>query len=328
MKGRIIADWGKVNMETAEGRGQVLGALQHFLGRPEDPKVKSALQHFSFGGDFPAEVKPYLDKILLLEPVDTGYEGIFDIRDFTTTKADGFKIPVVQSGITFSEVKPGEKARIYQVSGDELTVSFAMYGAGLGWHRKLIDDGRFWDIEDNIAAARAAYYAKRAETFYGLIEAISASYNVAWQSPTPAALPNTDARYVVSRDANTIHTACLAVMGSMKTYGIGPNSPLRLLAPLALKNRIRAALAYSEPLAGNMRVLDWNIQPIFTQNLTTNQTDYYVGVPGLTAKGGNRMNLTPFYDADPTAYTDMMVGWARWGAGIGNQAQFRRCASA
>ena len=327
MNGRIIADWGKVNMATREGQSQVLGAVQHFLTAPNRPDVRAALQHFSFAGDFPAEIKPLLEKLLLQRPVDIGFEQVFDMRDFRTTKADGFRLALTGSGITFNEVKTGEKAKIYQVTGTEATVSFARYGAGLGWDRTLVDDGRYWDIEDGLISARAAYFQKRAETFYALIEAIANTYNVTWQAPTPAALPATDPRYTMSRDANTIHAATLAIMTSMRSYGVGPNSPLVLVAPLALKARIRAALNHSEPLAGNMRVVDWNITPVFTQNLTVNQTDYYVCAPGISAKAGNRMDLTPYYNADDLSYTDAMVGWARWGAGIGNQAQFRRCAT-
>jgi hypothetical protein len=62
--------------------------------------------------------------------------------------------------------------------------------------------------------------------------------------------------------------------------------------------------------------------------MLSDSTKYYVCIPGKKAKGGNRMDLKLYSQFDITAYVDTTVGWARYGGGIGEVNQFRRCATA
>ena len=67
--------------------------------------------------------------------------------------------------------------------------------------------------------------------------------------------------------------------------------------------------------------------PRYTLQFTTTDV-YYVCLPGRKTKSGNRMNLTVESRYDLMSYSDIAVGWARFGAAIGETQQFRRCATA
>jgi hypothetical protein len=111
--------------------------------------------------------------------------------------------------------------------------------------------------------------------------------------------------------------------------GVTANTPLLILAPLALKARIARALNATLGMA-SLRTptrVEYAMSPIYTTRLT-DATKYYVILPKKKIKSGIRMDLTIFSDFDILAYADVTAGWGRYGAGIGLEDQFRRCATA
>ena len=336
MKGLIVKDWSQVAYKNPEHRGKVFGALQHFCNLLEkDAKVRRALQRFSevqnFGtqNDFPESVLQVLEKFHHTSHFDTAYEKLFAIRDYTSSQRNGFEIRDVTSGLTFEEVPLGEKVKIAKMAGVKTTVTFARYGGGLGWARELFDDRDYWTIEDNAIAFVNKYGYSKALVFYTLLEAISSGRNIAWASPVPAGLAATDANYVAVRDMETINAACLDVLTKLKDkdYGVTASTQFELLAPVALKGRISRALGLlNSGLAGGQNGVHYNVSPNFTL-MFANQAKYYIGVPGQKNIIGNRMNLTTFDQFDPTSYSDIAVGWARYGGAIGDEEQLARCAT-
>lgn len=327
MKGKVISDWSKINFSDPASRKKLVGAMQHFMQLPDkkDGPVRKAIQAFTTKGDFPAEIMQVLEKYHAIPDYDLGYETIFDIRDFTNTNMSGFDLLDVADGLTFSLVKPGEKAKVYQMSGSKATVSFDMYGGGLNWDRRLIDDKQYWTLEDNAISFRNKAYQSRAANFYALIEAITNTQ--AWSAVTPASVATSNENYNAIRDINTINAACLAILTAIKDkgYGVNANSMFFLLAPIALKSRIEQALRLTQQaVVGSGEYRNFNIQPIYTLMLTSNSY-YYVGIPKVKAKGGYRMDLTIFDQFDITAYADTMVGWMRYGGAIGDTNQIKKC---
>ena len=330
MKGRVISDWSLINPNNPADLIKMWGAVQAFLTAPDfDPdvlKLRARLQAFGYKGDFPAEILPVLDRFNQTPYYDMGYELIFDIRDFTGTRLSGFDILDVSSGLAFKLVKPGEKAKVYKMSGSKVTVSFDMYGGGLNWHRVLLDDQQYWTLEDNAIQFRDVTYQSRAQDFYDLIEAVAATYDTSWQA-VDGSIANTSEAYIPIRDSNTINAACLAILGRLKDLGMGvtPQSSFIILAPEALRGRITRALAYyQQAMAGSPNRIMYNIQPIYTLMLTST-TDYYVLIPKKKLKGGYRMNLTLFGKFDELSYTDTVVGWMRYGGAIAETKQISRC---
>ena len=339
MKGRII-NWNKVvytpdgdlTMKSAE---MIAGALTHFMRKPEsepviaDPKVRAALQHFGVAGDFPSSVLEILEKYNVTEDSDRAYEDCFDIVDFTTSNRNGFKILDVEDGLTFTEVPTGEKVKVFKMGGSEVSVTFTRYGGGLHWDRTLIDDREYWTLEDNAIAFRNRYLYDKANVFYALIDALSATYNVTWQAVTPANVANTNENYNAIRDVNTINAAAQAIVLACESKGMGINSNTNfiLLAPLQLKARILRALGVlNAGISGDFKGLVYNVSPRFTTMLSSSSV-YYVIAPKRKLKGGIRQNLTVFNQFDPLSYSDIAVGWTRFGGAIGDSNQLRRCAT-
>jgi len=330
-KGRIISDWGKVNLTTKDGKAKFIGAFNHFLKSPDrNPALKAALQHFATKGDFPAEVMQVLEKFHATPSYDLGYEQVFDIRDFTGTREGGFDLLNVSSGLTFGLVKSGEKAKVYQFSGTKATVYFDKYGGALGWDKVLMDDGKYWTLEDNAIAFRNKAYSSRAQAYYDLIDAVSSTYNLAWQAVEPASVASSAENYNAIRDINTINAACLAILKALKDDGVGatPQSQFIILAPVDLKSRISRALGLvQQAYAGSQSRLSYNVTPIWTLMLSASDK-YYVIYPKAHMKGGYRMDLTLLSETDILAYMETVAGWMRYGGAIGDSEQVRRCAIA
>jgi len=330
MKGKIISDWRKINFSEPSSRAKMVGALQHFMTMPDhDVTLKKALQNFATKGDFPAEILQILEKFHATPDYDLGYEDLFDIRDFTGTNESGFKILNVESGLTFAKVLPGEKAKVFKMSGTEVSVTFDLYGGALGWFRTLIDDRQYWTLEDNAIAFRNKAYSSRATNFYGLIEAVTGK-DVDWQAVTPASVATSNENYNAIRDVNTINAACLEILTALKDAGIGANanSQFVVLAPIALKSRLeRASKMLQQPVTGSGQHLSFNIRVIYTLMLSGSST-YYVILPKAKMKGGYRMDLTIYDQFDILAYADTMAGWMRYGGAIGDTDQVRKCATA
>jgi hypothetical protein len=105
MKGKIIRDWSKVNFKNPDHVKKLNGAFQHFMRVPERNKeLKLAMQQFTTKGDFPDNIIAVLEKYHATPDWDTGYEQVFDVRDFTSGNESGFKILDVTSGLTFSKI--------------------------------------------------------------------------------------------------------------------------------------------------------------------------------------------------------------------------------
>jgi len=333
--------WDKFDIHDPEHRRKIAGALQYYLAIPdkfihpqyakiqEFMKAKkeiqeaqvARLQAFSGPADFPATMGPLLDKFHLQTSYDNGYEQIFDIRDFTGVKADSFSVADVQSGLTFNEIIPGEKLKVYQMSGTKATCYFSYYGGALGWFRGLFDDGQFWQIEDNTKEFRNKAYSGRAAIFYALLEAGAAVKSACIPVLDPGCY---DCDSLAVADALALNAAALNILTNVrnKGYGVDPKTTqIAVVAPLQLRARLRMAMSrLQHHFVGAEKVIDFNFFPIITQMLT-NTNQFIVVLPKYKLKGAYRMDLTLFSDFDILSYTDVQAGWQRFGGCIGDTDQ-------
>lgn len=320
MKGRIVADWSKVDFSNPEHLKRLTGAFQAFMKAPDrNPNLKAAIQQFATKGDFPAEVLQILEKYHAIPDYDLGYEKVFDIRDFSGTKESGLELLDVSSGLVFAKVPVGDKAKVYKMSGTKVPISFDTYGGALGWRKEFMDDGKYWTLEDNAIAFRNKAYSSRAAIFYALIEAVTGK-DVAWQGAAGDA--------TVDRDVATINKACEEILLALKDKGMGvnANSRLAIVTPIQLKARVNAALArLNQAVAGASKEIIYSVDPIHTLMLSSGSY-YYVVLPKGKMKGGYRQDLTLYNMFDILAYTETVAGWMRYGGGIGDTDQVRKCA--
>jgi len=338
MRSRIFnLDWEKFNHRDPEQRKQLAGALQFFLALPDlftppqfanvqafvnsKKEIREAvakIQAFTTTADFPASILPVIEKFHILPTYDNFYEQIFDVRDFSATRRDGFTVYNVQSGLTFKKIKVGEKLDVYQMSGDKETCYFDFYGGALGWHRSLFDDADWWTIEDNAIEFRNKSYQSRASVHYALIEAVR-SFKSSCIPTDPVSC--TDCSAEALADANAINLAAQTILLNTvnKGYAISPqNISFIVLAPVQLRGRIRRALNVQfQAYPGAEKQIDYNFIQITSLMLTSAQY-YYVILPKIKMKSGTRMDLTLFSDFDILSYTDTQAGWQRYGACIGD----------
>jgi hypothetical protein len=334
MRKQIFKDYSRIDFSTPQGRAKVFGALQYFASgqgmRDEAEKVRKALQAFGTSGDFPEAARQVLEKFHALPAYDNTWEEIFDVRDFTGTNESGFDILDVEDGLSFRKIPTGDKVHIFKMGGAKVSVDFDIYGGGLGWSRKLIDDKKWWTLEDNAVAFVNKQAYDQAAAYIALIEAILSDYNVAWQQPQPAGLAVTDNLYMANRDVQTLNKAAIDIINDLKDkgYGVDPrNTVFKVLCPLELTGRLNRALGLLlQGFGGSPNLVNFKYQLLPTTMLQSTSS-YYVCVPKIKAKAGIRMRLTIFNKFEIESYEDIAVGWYRHGGAIGDQEQFRRCAT-
>lgn len=337
-RGKIVRDWNiyKKIRETDPEVAAVLlmDALGKFLNAPlmvAKELTKRGVKELTTKSDFPDAVLDTIEKYHVgLEEVDTGWRTIFDVLDFTGTKANGFKIRDITSGLTFRKVPVGDTLDIYSMSGTEVEVTFDRYGGALGWDKTWFDDEEFWTVDDTAMEFRAKYFKDQAETFYALIEAVTGQA-LAWQLH-PDGVATGNAGYQVGRDVATMNLAVENILDDLKDQGmdVSANETFYVLAPTALRLRIDRALAskYSlQNIGMGLTEVAFNLVPIYS-TLLSSTTVYYVILPKRKLKGGERMNLTVLTGSDILAYTEVTAGWGRYGGGIGENNQIQVCATA
>ena len=99
-----------------------------------------------------------------------------------------------------------------------------------------------------------------------------------------------------------------------------------LFAPVELKQRISAALItrYRPPGSGRPLQVQYSILPLYTKQLAATDK-YYIVLPKRKIQTGIRKHLELLVDFDILANSEVTAGWGRFGGGIGEQDQFRRC---
>ena len=328
---KVFSNYELIDIESKLGRQKFIGAITAFMRKPkelQDKLLAMGITAYTSTSDFSAEIRQLIEKYHLgLEEVDVGWQQFFDVRDFSGVKAPGFRMKNVSSGLTFSKRPEGGRARIYRLTGTEVYVSFDTYGGGLEFDRAWFDDQEWWLIEDTALEFRSCWYRDKAVTMYTMIGALNSGYNVAYDIVGSTAL---------DKDINTLNDAAAALLTALKTAGFNVtlNTPLRVLSPIQLKGRLQRALAaqYITPaVAGANLKVEYNITPVYSLNVLNAGaacTDkWYMAVPGLKNKVGEKMQLTVYSDFKIESFADTTVGWGRYGAYM-NEIQWRRLATA
>lgn len=340
MRSRIFnLNWEDFDHRNPEHRRQLAGALQHYMAFPDrfipgrlakcqefvkkhDEFRNAQLQAFGIPSNFPVYEKAIdvVRKFQLAPEYDNGYEQIFDVLNFEGTKASGFDVMDMASGLTFREVKIGEKAKVYQMAGQKERCYFSFYAGALGWHRSLFEDQEFWLAENNAIEFRNKAYGTRASTFYGLLEAAATLKGCCSVVPADCDDCHADALSI----ANSINFAAQTILTNVagKGYGLNPATvQFIVLTPIALRGRVRQALGVRTQAFGESPLLiDYSFAQI-TSLVLTDTNRIMVILPKRKILAGYRMDLTLFDDFDILSYTDTVAGWMRYGGCLGDLDQ-------
>jgi len=335
MKGILIKDWTKFDPLNRDHMTLLGRNLGKFMAEPiRHPELRGALakiQEFGTPQDFPTSVLEVLERFHLTTAFDNGYEQVFNVRNYSESKRNGFDMMDVQSGLTFEKKAIGDKIIVAKpFGGPKAHVYFDFYGGGLGWHKSLFDDEEYWQIEDNAIEFRNKAYLTRAQVFYALIDALPVAQNLVWQVGDDTLAVGT-VTYCASRDIATMNLAAVQILLAVanKGYGVNPqNANFIVLCPLQLRGRLRKALGLQQlAITGAEKFADFNFQLISTTMLA-NPAVYYVILPKIKLIAGYRMDLAIFTAFDMLSYTESAAGWMRYGGAIGDTEQLVRCASA
>ncbi|MFA5354219.1 MAG: hypothetical protein WC291_08310 [Thermodesulfovibrionales bacterium] len=242
---------------------------------------------------------------------DFGYEDLFDFVDMRGSGQTSFDILDVSNGITFKEIKPGEKMKVYGITDAKMSVSLTTQAAAIGILDRWVDYAQFWNINQAIIEAQAKYYDKQAEDHYALLTAISSGQNQAF---------STD-------DITTINNACAQIFNDLagKGYVLTGNERFVLRANPTLKSRIEKAFALTfNGMSTSPNQIVYNIDRVYTTKLAS--TSYYVGLPGRKAKRGTWKDLSSEANRDILRLGTDIAYVGEYNAAIGEEDQFRRCA--
>ena len=341
-------DWSKFDPNNVEHRKKLTMQLKYFLAIPDveaNPQFRNVqefqedrkehqdmvtkIQEFTAASDFPTSILPVIQKYDQLTYYDNAYESVFDVRDMSGLRRNGFDLFDIANNVRFLKTPLGKKAKLYQMSGEKEHVYFERFAGGLNWDRTLFDDEEYLTVESMTKAYRNAAYQARAAVFYALIDALPIAQNLALQPPTPAGLAATDRRYDAVCDANTMNRAAMEIIQDVinRGYGVTPqNTTFIVLTPLQLRGRIKRALDIGlDTYSASQKHVDYKFQQITTTMLVAGNV-YYVILPKNKLIAGYRMDLTTFTDFDILSYTDAQVGWMRYGGALGDVQQLQRCA--
>lgn len=364
---KIFKDYSKIDLSTEKGILAFYGAIQHSWNSMGKAQKAVSVQEFVKGVpqgnasyavsgenfDVSADILNLIERYHVdIRDIDTAYEIAFEILDLSVSKKSSFTIRDVSSGLTFKKVKDGEKASVYSVMGDEITVPLDLWGGGLDWQKTWFDDGEWWDIETNAIEFRKKWFTNKAENIYGLIEAITddaaSSYTTAGGYSNSGGLNisyDTEGSTEVDKDRNTINGAALDIISENADGGLGVTADTRLvlLCPLRMKSRILRAFdaSYGRRSATDEGAISYNITPAFSHHLSLAGTWAdegtggaagtasssiplgYMAIPGKKNKIGERMPLTILTQDNILTFSTTTAGWGRYGTGI-SEAQWRR----
>jgi len=332
-------NWETFNYKDPEQRKMLAGAMQYFCSLPnkfvptrlakveEFVKAHKAirdaqLQMFTLPSDFPTYEKAIdvVAKFIQTAIYDSGYEQIFNVLDFSGSKASGFDVMDIATGLTFNEVKPGEKLKVYQMSGAKERCYFSYYGGALGWFRGLFEDQEWVQIDLNAATFRNVAYATRAGVFYNLLDAAADLKGCCAAVPADCSDCLADARSI----ANSINYAATQILRNVqnKGYGIDPQTTrFIVLSPLELAGRVNLALtARAQNFDAAQKLTHFNFQHISSLMPATHNRIMVI-LPKNKILAGYKMDLTLFDDFDILSYTDVVAGWMRYGGCFGDLDQ-------
>lgn len=335
MRGYLLNDWSKFDHENPEHQKHLLQALRYRCALPDrfiarefqkSPKFKeahkelrAAYQAFTTTGDFPATAISAIEKYHALTNYDNGYEQIFDVRDFTTTKEPGFKIVDVESGLTFERIPIGGKIKLKQMSGSQYFVLFDFYGGGLNWHRSLFMNQEYWVIEDNAMEFTNKAFTRRATVHYQLLEAAMDELTcITLQDP---GCDDCNAYSIALAEA--LNTAAVNILNAVqnKGYGVTTGTVFMVLCPIQLMGALKRALSVTlQHYPASEKWSNFNFQPIYTMMLA-NTNRIGVFLPKKKIKSGYRMNLQTFSSFDMLTFSDATAGWMSYGAAVGDLDQ-------
>jgi hypothetical protein len=244
---------------------------------------------------------------------DRGYEVLFDEYDMRASSNDSFEILDITGGVTFYQVKPGEEVKLSAIPKGALTnVKYLQFAGGINILDVWLRFNQYYKIEELFSDVVLSWWDKKADLFYGLLEALGAGINQAYDTS----------------DVKTINNACANILIDCKAAGLKvPENPDFVITcnPL-LKDRILTALKMTYETQGVNKQVVFNVPTVVTTSKVLN-TRYYVSLPGFKNKRGEWEDLNAREAQRDEQHLGAVHVWTGMYNGvIGQSAQHKRCA--
>ena len=248
----------------------------------------------------------------VLDPIASfGFEEIFDLVDMRGSGQTSFDILDVTNAITFAEVKSGERMKAYGITSAKSTINKMIVAAAIGILDDWINYAQFWNLNQAATEARSKYYDKMASDHY-----------LAFTTACDA-----NAQAFATDDITTINNAIGARFTALASLGyvLTGNERFILRANPSLKARVEKAFALTfNGMSTAPNQLVWNVDRAYSTKLSASYI--YVGLPGRKAKRGVWSDLTAETDRDVLLRGTDVAYCGEYNVGIGQTAQFSRCA--
>lgn len=254
-----------------------------------------------------------------LNEMDLGWTNLFRFVDMRASNQPSFTVMGASTGLTFKQRAPAEKVEINRNFGEtSAVVEFVTYAGGLGVLDDWLRFQQYWNVQQVVEEFRGKFYDKQAEIHYGLLTAIGAGINVAF---------DTDA-------TKTFNKAVAGMLRALDGKGMGISSgaqvdivvnPEQLGYVLKMLEATRGSQlvannANAQPLAYSVRSI------ISTTKIPANATGYYVVLPDRKLQRATWMDLQIESNRDIYKRAVDWVGTSQFNAAVGDTDQIRRIA--
>ena len=301
---------------------KVLGDRQNAARMPDEKAVMAHLrQKWAVTADTPnlsnvaGQIVSYFHSNM--PEADLGWQQLFTLVDMRDSVQDHFEIIDTNLGITFQQQKAGAEIKIRRAVSEAATVvKYLTFADGIGILDDWIRFQKFWNIEQAVMEFQAKALDQQASTHYGLLTALSASVNVAF---------DTD-------DTKTLNKAFAGILRTLrgKGYGASQNSGFVIVCAPEDVGRITKTLTAT---AGTLIVAyNANVQPVnvhisavvASTYIPASTGGYYLVLPGRKLQRGNWKDLTVEPARNIYARGNDWTGAMQFNAILGDQSQVAR----
>jgi len=314
--GKKIFNWKGIDKlkSDEEKKAAIIGAADHFMKKI----AAEAVTGQKVRGIDPVlmgEAPVVLVQSDTIKTPDRGYEILFDEVDMRASSSDSFDLLDVSGGVTFYQQKIGEEVKMSKIGKAVKTaVGYLRFSGGLN----ILDDwlrfNKYYLIDQLFEETIKRWWTQKANLFYGLLAALGAGINEAF---------DTD-------DITTINNACAQILEDMEAagYDVDENAQFVLTCNPRLRARVFKAIATTFQTLGVNKQIVHNISAVVSTTKIAN-TSYYISLPGEKSKRGEWEDLT----ARPAQRDERILGAAHIWTGAyngisGESKQYRRCALA
>lgn len=245
--------------------------------------------------------------------MDMGYKQIFDNLDLTLSTTETFKLINVLNGVTFQQLKPGEKPKFYDLTSTNATVSRLIFGAAMAMLDDWFKFNQFYQAERLVTSVKRKSASQKAKFHYDLFAALSSGINDTF----------------VTDDATTIDKSAAQIISDCKDKGYwnGDEPRFVVLAHTSLKRRLMKAIWPAAAVTGAMNLQGpvFNIQGLVLSPFVAN-TSYYLILPGNQIVSGTWEDLNAEPERDAGVRGTNLSYREAYNCSIGDSQQVRRCA--